>query len=330
MPSQVLAGLVHDVNHPGVTSSFLLRASLDHLSDHAHIKPPSPSKRSTQTSASQFPHSFPEGSENADEAAIMQRMARRERRLQKKGAKQKQALKRMALEGPTSGCPYPNGDGCGSNSFDFSQPPSATPEAVKARSQRRYQLSRKVSSLRERGFRSGNKRYHSEEIHGSVDHDHKRHASDEEPGSFDLATSSFDSLHGESSDSDMSDSDEEVKDVSIVPRFSPFDRDLAVRYNDQSPLEQMHLAVTFSLLRRESNSFLTQKTLADIRSVLVRAILGTIEQNIDCINLTYVLWGALVDFVHFMTPFFMCRGTRTHRHGYGKARRNDGQIGRAH
>ena len=31
----VLAGLVHDVNHPGVTSSFLLRASFDHLADHA-------------------------------------------------------------------------------------------------------------------------------------------------------------------------------------------------------------------------------------------------------------------------------------------------------
>lgn len=262
------------MNHPGVTSSFLLRASLDHLSDHAHIKPPSPSKRSTQTSASQFPHSFPEGSESADEAAIAQRMARRERRLQKKGAKQKQALKRIALDGPVPASPSPNGDVGNSNSIDFSQPPSATPEAVKARSQRRFQLSRKVSSLRERGFRSGNnKRYHSEEVQGSFDHDHKRHDSDEEPGSFDLATSSFDSLHGQSSSSDVSDSEDD-KDVSIVPRFSPFDRDLAVRYNDQSPLEQMHLAVTFSLLRRESNSFLTQKTLADIRSVLVRAILG--------------------------------------------------------
>ena len=34
----MLAGFVHDVNHPGVTSSFLLRASLNHLSDKSFLR----------------------------------------------------------------------------------------------------------------------------------------------------------------------------------------------------------------------------------------------------------------------------------------------------
>ena len=52
-----------------------------------------------------------------------------------------------------------------------------------------------------------------------------------------------------------------------------------MRYNDQSPLEHMHLAVTFSLLRREGSSFLTQETLSHVRSVLVKAVLGTDMAN---------------------------------------------------
>jgi hypothetical protein len=269
-----LAGLVHDINHPGVTSSFLLRASLDHLSDHALIKPSLPSKRRTQSSSGPFTFSPLKtgnhlggagGSEVADEAALAQRMVRQERRLQKKKAVQKQALKRAASE-ETVPCP---------SGLDGSPPPSATPEAVAARWQRRFQLSRKVSSLREGGPSIGSKSVSREslgKIEGSFDS--KRHDSDEEPGSFDMAAGSFDNKAGDSSDNDASASDED-DDANNVPRFSPFDRDLAVRYNDQSPLEQMHLAVTFSLLRRESNSFLTQQTLAAIRSVLVRAILGT-------------------------------------------------------
>ena len=57
--------------------------------------------------------------------------------------------------------------------------------------------------------------------------------------------------------------------------FTPFDRELAVRYNDSSPLENMHLAVTFSLLRRENNCFLNPETLASVRALLVQAVLGT-------------------------------------------------------
>ena len=47
------------------------------------------------------------------------------------------------------------------------------------------------------------------------------------------------------------------------------------RYNDQSPLENMHLAKTFDLMRKEKNAFLEPKLVSEIRGVLIRAVLGT-------------------------------------------------------
>jgi len=51
--------------------------------------------------------------------------------------------------------------------------------------------------------------------------------------------------------------------------------ELSMKYNDQSPLENMHSSMTWELLQREKNSFLSPTMLASIRSALVRAILGT-------------------------------------------------------
>jgi len=51
--------------------------------------------------------------------------------------------------------------------------------------------------------------------------------------------------------------------------------DLAIKYNDQSPLENMHLAVTFELMRKAKNAFLSTEQVGIIRSALIRAVLGT-------------------------------------------------------
>jgi high affinity cGMP-specific 3',5'-cyclic phosphodiesterase 9 len=51
--------------------------------------------------------------------------------------------------------------------------------------------------------------------------------------------------------------------------------ELASKYNDQSPLENMHCAVTFELLRREKNAFLRSEDITSMRKPLIRAILGT-------------------------------------------------------
>jgi len=53
------------------------------------------------------------------------------------------------------------------------------------------------------------------------------------------------------------------------------DMELSIMYNDQSPLEHMHCAVAFKLLRRGENAFLPSATIARIRPTLVRTILGT-------------------------------------------------------
>lgn len=53
------------------------------------------------------------------------------------------------------------------------------------------------------------------------------------------------------------------------------DMSLALKYNDQSPLENMHCAITFQLLCKERNQFLPSDIIASLKPVLVRAILGT-------------------------------------------------------
>ena len=55
----------------------------------------------------------------------------------------------------------------------------------------------------------------------------------------------------------------------------PASRTLALTYNDQSPLEHMHLATTFALLAQRSNAFFDRPTIAKIRRPLVKAVLGT-------------------------------------------------------
>jgi len=49
--------------------------------------------------------------------------------------------------------------------------------------------------------------------------------------------------------------------------------EMAVKYNEQSPLENMHLAVTFKLLHE--NQFLDSEVVTTIRGVLIRTVLGT-------------------------------------------------------
>lgn len=51
--------------------------------------------------------------------------------------------------------------------------------------------------------------------------------------------------------------------------------DFAFKYNDQSPLEHMHLAVTFALLRRPGNNFADEGDLQAMRPALIRTVLGT-------------------------------------------------------
>eukprot|EP00930_Biecheleria_cincta_P083087 TRINITY_DN72716_c0_g1_i1.p1 TRINITY_DN72716_c0_g1~~TRINITY_DN72716_c0_g1_i1.p1 ORF type:complete len:526 (+),score=94.52 TRINITY_DN72716_c0_g1_i1:35-1612(+) len=51
--------------------------------------------------------------------------------------------------------------------------------------------------------------------------------------------------------------------------------ELALTYSEDSPLERMHLATAFRLLRKEANSFLTKDMLAEVRHPITRAVLGT-------------------------------------------------------
>lgn len=60
----------------------------------------------------------------------------------------------------------------------------------------------------------------------------------------------------------------------VAPREAA-DSELAMRYNDQSPLENMHCAITFQLLGNEKNAFLPDEIVTRIKPVLVRVILGT-------------------------------------------------------
>lgn len=50
---------------------------------------------------------------------------------------------------------------------------------------------------------------------------------------------------------------------------------LAVTYNDQSPLENMHLAITFDLLAKKDNHFFERHMVMQMRRPLVKAVLGT-------------------------------------------------------
>lgn len=53
------------------------------------------------------------------------------------------------------------------------------------------------------------------------------------------------------------------------------DMELSLKYNDQSPLENMHCAITFELLTKENTAFLAKEEIAAMRKPLIRAILGT-------------------------------------------------------
>lgn len=51
--------------------------------------------------------------------------------------------------------------------------------------------------------------------------------------------------------------------------------ELSLRYSDDSPLERMHLAVAFNLMRQPKNRFLRDEEFADMKEPIVRAVLGT-------------------------------------------------------
>eukprot|EP00928_Gymnodinium_smaydae_P051126 TRINITY_DN3464_c0_g1_i2.p1 TRINITY_DN3464_c0_g1~~TRINITY_DN3464_c0_g1_i2.p1 ORF type:complete len:644 (+),score=152.68 TRINITY_DN3464_c0_g1_i2:1-1932(+) len=57
--------------------------------------------------------------------------------------------------------------------------------------------------------------------------------------------------------------------------LEPADLELALKYNDQSPLEHMHCAIAFDLLRRPKNAFLSPEDVAALRRPLIKCILGT-------------------------------------------------------
>lgn len=61
----------------------------------------------------------------------------------------------------------------------------------------------------------------------------------------------------------------------ITPPLEHDDTELSLKYNDQSPLENMHCAITFELLRNEKTAFLAREEVAAMRKPLLRAILGT-------------------------------------------------------
>jgi len=61
----------------------------------------------------------------------------------------------------------------------------------------------------------------------------------------------------------------------ITPPLEAADVELSLKYNDQSPLENMHCAITFELLRNESTGFLAREEVSAMRKPLIRAILGT-------------------------------------------------------
>lgn len=63
--------------------------------------------------------------------------------------------------------------------------------------------------------------------------------------------------------------------MTIQAPLEEADMDLALKYNDQSPLENMHCAVALELLRNPKNTFLAKEDVGAIRQPLIRAILAT-------------------------------------------------------
>lgn len=253
----VLAGLVHDVNHPGVTSSFLLRTSLDHLSDHALPKAMS-TARLVDKLVDKFDgraHPVDLGSLSANFASQQREQAKEKLRRRSKRRAARETVLESTKHRPAS---------VESVSDKFLQAEQGADGAAARERLKRRRILAKIVSLGSSIRSSG------------AGLPVKLTASSSSPSSsFSSPLSSSSAPFREAGGLDSESSSEDEDGSATVPVFSPFDRDLAVRYNDQSPLENMHMAVTFCLLRRESNSFLTQETLAAIRSVLVKAVLGT-------------------------------------------------------
>jgi hypothetical protein len=229
----VLAGFVHDVNHPGVTSSFLLRASLNHLSDKSFLRSSSNSSFTSDNDSS--------GSDLKKGAASKDSGGSGSPRKSSPGQR-KPLLKQFSLGGSARRLLANIPDKRRSSSVDSSA--AEAPSSEDTVSSRPVDVSSAMAggSSGLSGVGGG----------GGGDED--------------------DGLDG------------------IL--FTPFDRELAVRYNDSSPLENMHLAVTFSLLRRERNCFLNPETLASVRGLLVQAVLGTdMAKHAE----TMTRLGALID-----------------------------------
>lgn len=70
-----------------------------------------------------------------------------------------------------------------------------------------------------------------------------------------------------------------IHDVGHPGYTAPFlaraEDELALTYSEDSPLERMHLATAFRLLRKEENSFLTKDVFAEVKHPITRAVLGT-------------------------------------------------------
>jgi hypothetical protein len=91
-----------------------------------------------------------------------------------------------------------------------------------------------------------------------------------------------------------------VHDVAHPGLTAPFlakaGDELSLMYSDDSPLERMHLALAFRLMRKTENAFLDPEDFAMIKQPIVRAVLGTdmtrhgeqVERlNVLLDNLTY-------------------------------------------
>lgn len=94
--------------------------------------------------------------------------------------------------------------------------------------------------------------------------------------------------------------------ISVLFSLSPLDSELALMYNDESVLENHHLAVGFKLLQEE-NCDIFQNLAKKQRQTLRRMVIDMVRKRLSKASVIVFLLSCVISYTHSLCVFLFSR-----------------------